>query len=103
MRAPPARAALRTSGSSQLPGLPPVVVSAKKIRWLIVLFLMPLAVVLPGVASATLSSSAMLKVKSGDATFCLEPQAQQVLDATGIAMSADAPAQLLTNPVTIMP
>jgi hypothetical protein len=67
-------------------------------RRLVVLCLVPLAVVtLPGVAYAVLGSPALLKIKSGDATFCLEAQAGQVLEAGGIGMSAGAPAQLLTT------
>ena len=47
-------------------------------------------------ALAVPAGPALLKVTSGTATFCLDPQARQALDDAGIAMSAGAPAQLLT-------
>jgi hypothetical protein len=59
------------------------------------MFLVPLATVVP--ASAASAAPALLKVKSGDATFCLDPQAHQALDTAGIDMTAGAPAQLLTT------
>jgi hypothetical protein len=38
----------------------------------------------------------LLKVKSGTANLCLEPQAAEALAKAGISMSAGAPAQLVT-------
>lgn len=68
---------------------------ARPRAWILFALLTLLAVVVP--ASHATATSGLLKAKNGTATFCLEPQARQTLDAVGITMSAGAPAQLLTT------
>jgi hypothetical protein len=57
------------------------------------------AVVTTGTAIATpvVPAPDLLKVKAGNANFCLDRLAQKAFDADGISMSAGAPAQLVTT------
>lgn len=82
-----------------------VVVSMKMIFrptvWVIAMLAAAFTAIVPTVPvpahAAGLSSDALLKVKSGNANLCLDPQAQQALTTAGIGMSVGAPAQLLTT------
>ena len=48
-------------------------------------------------AGAATATPALLKVKSGTANFCLDPQAAQALTDAGVEMTAGTPAQLVTT------
>ncbi len=85
--------------------MPDVIVFMTKIfrpvAWMVPVLFAVLAVVVPaGTVSANaagLGTPALLKVKSGTADFCLDPQARPALDTAGIGMSVGAPAQMVTT------
>jgi len=92
---------LERVGLLKVDGRPTVIVFVKIIKrprsWVTTASLLLVTSLVPATAAAAAPAvPALLNVKAGTATFCLEPQARQALDAAGITMSAGAPAQLVT-------